>query len=259
MSVYWLEEDKLFPTALKSFEPSSIVLDIGCGINPQKYVRPLVHICCEPFGQYIESLQEKIKNEYDRSYIIVKATWAEAVRLFPPKSVDTVFLVDVIEHIEKQEALRLLKATEILAKKQIAVFTPLGFLPQAHSDEKDAWGLEGGVWQEHKSGWQPEEFDDSWDVFATRVFHTIDNLGRELEKPYGALWAVKNLGGVEGENREIFIKKEKIRTIVDMAIDIGLDTLLSLFILLMRMVLKIMTSKPGKLIIRLLSKIIVRD
>jgi nucleoside-diphosphate-sugar epimerase len=26
----------------------NLVLDIGCGIMPQKYIRPVVHICCGP-------------------------------------------------------------------------------------------------------------------------------------------------------------------------------------------------------------------
>ena len=220
MAINWVEKEDLIPTVLRNVENTDIVLDIGCGIMPQNDLRPLVHICCEPFDQYVAHLQKKIKNEYDRSYVIVKATWAEAVRLFPPKSVDTVFLVDVIEHLEKEEALRLLKATEVLARKQIAVFTPLGFLPQNHSDGKDAWGLDGGAWQEHKSGWQPEEFDDSWDLFATRVFHTADNLVREFETPYGALWAIKTFKSIESKNQMAVKKKLLIRMLIDRVIDL---------------------------------------
>jgi len=257
MHITWLEKEDLIPTVLKKLENVDIMLDIGCGIRPQRFVRPLVHICCEPFGQYVENLREKIRDEYDRTYVILKATWADALELFPPKSVDSVFLIDVIEHLEKEEALRLLKATEALARRQITVFTPLGFMPQHHPDGEDAWGLGGGVWQEHRSGWRPEEFDDSWDVYASRVFHTIDNLGRELETPYGALWAIKTLDKVEEENREISSKKEKIRTmrtVVDMVIDIRLDALVDLFILLMRVLLRIKNSMFGRLAIRFLRR-----
>ena len=112
MAVTWLATEQLFPTAIASFAEPEVVLDIGCGIMPQKFVRPKVHICCEPFGQYVEHLQRKVAGEYDRNYVIVNALWSDAVRMFPPKSVDTVFLVDVIEHLEKGEALDLLKKTE---------------------------------------------------------------------------------------------------------------------------------------------------
>ena len=102
MDISWLEKEDLFPTVLKKLQDVDIVLDIGCGIVPQTCITPSVHICCEPFEQYVELLQKKIKNEYDRNYAILKATWQEAVRLFPPRSIDTVFLVDVIEHLEKK-------------------------------------------------------------------------------------------------------------------------------------------------------------
>lgn len=191
MGVTWLESAQLFPTAIRRLEHTSVVLDIGCGIQPQRYVLPQVHICCEPFSQYIEVLQEKIRHENDRTYVVLNSTWSDAVNLFPAKSVDTVFLNDVIEHLEKDEALALLAATERIARRQMAVFTPLGFMPQQHPDGKDAWGLDGGSWQEHKSGWQPEDFDASWDIYASKVFHLTDSMGTVLDQPFGALWAIK--------------------------------------------------------------------
>jgi hypothetical protein len=191
MAVTWLEADALIPTATARLLQSKIVLDIGCGIQPQRLVRPEVHICCEPFMQYVERLQELVRLEPDRNFVVLNATWDQAVQVFPPKSVDTVILHDVIEHLEKEDALRLLQATEPLARRQIVVFTPLGFMPQHHPDGKDAWGLDGGHWQEHRSGWQPEDFDDSWDLFVTKVFHLTDVHGNVLETPFGALWAIK--------------------------------------------------------------------
>src|SRR3990172_3566634 len=216
MNINWLDKEDLFPTVQKRLEPASIVLDIGCGINPQQWIRPLVHICCEPFDRYIQRLKEKIGNQYDRSYVLLKATWAEAVELFPPQSVDTVFLVDVIEHLEKQESLELLRRTEEIARQQIAVFTPLGFLPQRHPAGKDAWGMDGGKWQEHKSGWEPADFDNSWEVFATDLFHTADNMGRQFTQPYGAFWAVKTLNVIGDSDQNVEYRKQKVRSIVTM-------------------------------------------
>ncbi len=245
MGITWLAKDDLFSTISKKLAHVDVVLDIGCGIKPQEYVRPLVHICCEPCEQYVEQLQEKIKYEYDRNFVLLKTTWAEAVQLFPPRSVDTVFLVDVIEHVEKEEAIRLLNATETLARKQIAVFTPLGFLPQGHSDGKDGWGLSGGAWQEHRSGWEPEDFDDSWDIYAAKMFHTKDGLGRELERPYGALWAIKNMDEVKVEDREFSFEKERIHSLVDTVLDRSPDAFFKLFVFLMKIVHWVRASKSG--------------
>ena len=71
MNITWLETEKLFSTAISTLVAPEVVLDIGCGIMPQQYVRPRVHICCEPFIQYVEHLQKKVATEYDRSYVIV--------------------------------------------------------------------------------------------------------------------------------------------------------------------------------------------
>lgn len=253
MSVIWLTKEELFPMVTAKLEKVDVVLDIGCGIMPQKYVRPLVHICCEPFEQYVEVLQNKIKEEYDRTYVIINGGWADAVRLFPPKSVDTVFLVDVIEHLEKGEALELLKATEGLARKQIALFTPIGFLPQHHPDGKDAWGLDGGEWQEHKSGWQPEDFDATWEIYASKEFHDTDSLGRSFEVPFGALWAIKTVDGSMTENFEVQSTRENIRDIIDTAVDIKLNSALKFIHLIMQVILKVKRSKLKVFFRKLLS------
>jgi len=176
----------------KNIVEATTVLDIGCGISPQRLVKPLIHICCEPYGEYLDKLRDKLEVDNDRNYMFLQATWQEAVKIFPPKSVDSIFLLDVIEHLEKSEARRLIKKTEKIAKKQIVIFTTLGFIPQHHEDGKDAWGLGGGVWQEHKSGWKPEDFGDGWDVFACKNFHATDNMGNPLKGSSGALYAIKN-------------------------------------------------------------------
>jgi len=197
-NVRWVEKHELFPLAVRELQSVEVLLDIGCGIMPQRYVRPLVHVCCEPFGQYVGVLQDKVRGECDRRYIVLNATWGEAVRMFPERSVDSVFLVDVIEHVEREEAMALLKATERICRRQLALFTPLGFMPQHHEDGKDAWGLDGGTWQEHKSGWQPGDFDATWRIFAAKSYHEADNLGRKFDTPYGAMWAIKTVDDDDG-------------------------------------------------------------
>lgn len=215
MKVTWLDSKELFPVALRQLKPANTVLDIGCGIQPQRYLRPAVHICCEPFRQYVDHLQDKIANEHDRNWVVLNATWGEATRIFPPRSVDTVMLVDVIEHLEKEEALELLRATEAIPRSQLAIFTPLGFLPQEHTDGKDAWGLDGAAWQEHKSGWQPEDFGEGWEIFVTKVFHTADNLGRPFETPFGAMWAIKTVPQGQRAPAALTLRKRLHRTLDD--------------------------------------------
>lgn len=191
MSIHFYDKEKLEKIIKRKIKNTSIVLDIGCGIRPQTFIKPIVHICAEPFEQYVEKIQEISGKCIDRNYIIIKSTWDETIKLIPENSVDSIFILDVIEHIEKSAGEKLLKATEKIAKKQIIIFTPLGFLPQENTGKKDAWGLDGGDWQEHKSGWLPEDFDSSWEIYASKEYHFFDNNGVRHEKPYGAFYAIK--------------------------------------------------------------------
>jgi hypothetical protein len=243
MNVTWIEKGDFLSRVTNHLEPVESVLDIGCGILPQKYIRPMVHICCEPFTQYVEVLKEKTKTEFDRNYLILNASWSDALKFFPAKSVDSVFLMDVIEHIEKEEAVRLLKATEDLARRQVVVFTPLGFFPQRHPDGKDAWGLDGADWQEHKSGWQPEDFDDSWVVYACRDFHATNNLGEPLETPFGAIWAVKTFAKPGDEIPIARLKRRDASRIFHLTLDIDWNFLSNTTIRFMEGILRAKNSR----------------
>jgi hypothetical protein len=105
-----------------------------------------------------------------------------------------VFLLDVLEHLPKEPGQALLQECERVARQQIVLFTPLGFLSQEYADaEEDAWGFHGGQWQRHLSGWVPEDLDDAWTVLACRHFHATNGRGNRLDPPAGAFWAIKNL------------------------------------------------------------------
>jgi|GEM_PF-1156812 len=195
---YFPNRSSLVLAVQKVIEPVQVVLDIGCGIQPQNYITPAVHICCEPFGDYIEYLQREIReqkkiNLIDRTYFFLNSTWSEVTRYFPDRSVDTVFLLDVIEHLDKEQGRELLAWVEKIARCQIVIFTPLGFVKQEHSDGKDAWGMNGGSWQEHKSGWKPEDFDETWQTYVAERFHYESNLGDPYAVPAGAFYAIKTI------------------------------------------------------------------
>ena len=123
--------------------------------------------------------------------MFLTATWEDVLPLMPDGSVDTVMALDVIEHMEKEEGLRLLHEAKRIARHQVVVFTPLGFFPQSHApDELDRWHMHGGRWQSHRSGWEPEEFGREWQIVACRDLHLTDQDGGALEEPVGAFWAV---------------------------------------------------------------------
>ena len=69
-----------------------------------------------------------------------------------PKTFDAVIALDLIEHLEKKDGFKLIEMMTKIAKKKIIIFTPNGFQPQRAFDDNP--------WQEHKSGWYFEDFDE---------------------------------------------------------------------------------------------------
>jgi GT2 family glycosyltransferase/glycosyltransferase involved in cell wall biosynthesis len=189
MRIIKVKRDELFNLVKEKIYPANIIADIGCGIRPQEFIKPKYHICIEPHNQYIEYIKNNKTNE---NYSFINVDWEKAVKILPDNSIETIFLLDVIEHLEKEIALKLLEETKRIITKQIIVFTPLGFIEQKHEDDKDAWGLDGGKWQEHKSGWLPEDFGEGWEFYVCEDFHSHDNLGNKYDNPKGAFFAIYN-------------------------------------------------------------------
>jgi hypothetical protein len=189
----WFDREALMAEATRRIRATEVVLDIGCGVAPERFFRPSLHICCEPFAEYVRALN----HEFCRhpGFVVIQATALELLPLLPDKSVDSIFILDVIEHLDKQAGHRLLQACDRVARCQIVVFTPLGFLPQPyeHDDDVDAWGFRGGKWQRHVSGWEPADFDDTWEVLACRDYHPARTIGATRVPPGGAMWAIRTL------------------------------------------------------------------
>jgi hypothetical protein len=159
---------------------------------PQPLFIPRVHICCEPFQPYLSRLQQKTKSA-QRRFVYLGMDWQQVVDSLPSGSVDTVVLIDVVEHVDKKFALSLLERTLPLARKQVLISTPLGFCPQHYEPgEYDAWGMQGTSWQEHHSGWDLSDFDDRWTLLACKEYHHSNGKGEKLDPPMGMFWAIYN-------------------------------------------------------------------
>lgn len=225
MNVTWFDKDTLIPEARRRIEPADVVLDVGCGIRPQTYVEPKVLIGVDAHDEYLAILRERFAGTRT---ILIQGRVPDCLELFPDRSVDTAFLLDFIEHLEKDDAARAIRECERIARKQVVIFTPLGFMPQVEDESgRDGWALRGGQWQMHRSGWTPEDFDGDWEILAAREFHPVDSKGQPLDPPFGAFWAFRKLASAaESERsdlpaidvnavglqaRELTVTKEEIR------------------------------------------------
>lgn len=136
-SVYCLENE------LKNCER---VLDLGCGPDsPLQYCKNIKYsVGVEAFEPYLkESQAKKIHSKYLKRKI-------EDVS-FPDNSFDAVIMIDVLEHIPKETAQKVLLNAEKWARKKIILTTPNGFFPMGEVDDNS--------WQKHRSGWTPEELE----------------------------------------------------------------------------------------------------
>ena len=172
-------------------ETARVVVDIGPGIRPQTILSPSIHICVEPFEPYLTRLREEVGD--DPRFVFLNATWDRALPLMPDRSADAVVALDFIEHLERRAGERFLEQSVRVARRQVVVFTPLGFYRQSYRNgETDRWGMQGGRWQTHRSGWSPDDFGAEWHIIGCRTFHTADENEQPLEQPFGAFWAIYN-------------------------------------------------------------------
>lgn len=183
-----ITRERFWLTASTLVRPAHTLLDVGPGIRPQTLVACKTHVCVEPYAEYADILQRE-----HPECLVFNTSWADTIGRMGADSVDTVMIMDVIEHLEKEDGQALLRESERLARGQVIVFTPLGFIPQGDTEEKDAWGLDGTAWQVHKSGWLPEDFP-GWEVIICTDYHRADAYGRPLDAPFGALLAVRDMG-----------------------------------------------------------------
>lgn len=125
------------------------VLDIGAGIRPMQWYKPNHHMCIEPYTPYAKVLERS-------GYHVINATAKDALTqlIADGQHFEAVYLLDVIEHMDRAEGFTVLELANQVATRQIVVFTPDGFEPQT----KDVWGYGGHYWQTHKSGWSAEDF-----------------------------------------------------------------------------------------------------
>lgn len=123
------------------------IYDIGAGLRPQQWYQPERHLCVEPCRRYAEVLRKA-------GFEVVQETAADF--LSHAERTDAIYLLDVIEHMQKEVALDVIQMARRKVKKQLVIFTPFGFMEQ----NDDGWGYGEDSWQKHRSGWLPEEFPD---------------------------------------------------------------------------------------------------
>lgn len=192
MSVQYYERSNFIPSMARFFRPVDSLVDIGCGVRPQTAIKTKIHIAIEPHKPYLDALKPYCPT--DSQYIFINTDGLSGLKMFADKSVDSVCMVDLIEHLEKDAGYELLRESERVARYQLIVFTPLGFFPQDyHEGDRDAWNMDGASYQVHKSGWMPDDFGPGWDFHICERFHLQSVCHFPIDRDYGCFYAFKNM------------------------------------------------------------------
>ncbi|MCB8818119.1 class I SAM-dependent methyltransferase [Desulfosporosinus shakirovi] len=190
MTVNVVNHKDLLATINELLSDSRTVLDVGCGIG-----ETLENFCC-PIKIGVDAHRPYLENPKSaEQYLKINFTAERISELFLPKSVDSVTLIDVIEHFEKDIAWDVLGQVEAIAIKRVIIFTPRGFFKQL---DVDHYGLGGESYQRHRSGWEVEDFKKhGYNIIIFSKFHDQSNkaflevYGKNAE-PVDALLAWKD-------------------------------------------------------------------
>jgi SAM-dependent methyltransferase len=145
--------ETLFPPFRKELrqvlQGTGSILDVGCGVSSPLAVMKgqarLVGMDAHPAA--IETA--RANGTHDEFHV---GDVLNIRQHFGAKSFETVVAIDLIEHLDKSDGLRLLDTMEEVATRRVVVFTPNGFVPQGELDKNP--------WQVHKSGWNVGEMQE---------------------------------------------------------------------------------------------------
>lgn len=126
------------------------ILDVACGLSlKSKFLKAQIRVGVDIYEPYFEAIESEVP------FVVVKYDVRKISEIFPDKSFDLVIALDIVEHLEKEESLDMIKQCEKIAKRGVIIETPKGYVPQ----NIDILGKGGHEWQTHRSGWEPEEFE----------------------------------------------------------------------------------------------------
>lgn len=163
------------------------VIEIGCG-----EATTLSRTTCQ-IKVGVEGCLDLInanKKRYETNKIdIIHDNILNLSKLFKPKSFDCVLIIDVIEHFEKEDALKVLSMCENIAKEHVLCFIPVGNHPQDYDDR----GFDNEL-NHHRSTWYGEEMESlGYDVYLDDDYH------KDPKKDSGAMLAFKKCKGTSNE------------------------------------------------------------
>jgi len=121
------------------------ILDIGCGTGRLKTLYSNADYC--GIELHKASADIALRSGYIK---IISNDVNKALSSLPKRSYDACVAIDLIEHLEYKDGIKLLNQMETVARKVSIIHTPNGYVPQK--------SINGNRFQVHISGWSPDFF-----------------------------------------------------------------------------------------------------
>jgi hypothetical protein len=168
-------------TALRHCES---LLDVGCG--PRSTLKLFGFQRLIGVEGYEPSVNEARANRTHDE--IVQGDIRNLPEMFGRAAFDAAIAIDVIEHLPKDDGLKLMQSMEGVARKVVVFYTPSGFLQQRHATNDDL--------QEHLSGWEPDEMrKHGYDVTGSLGPKILRGEYHVLKKRPHLFWGIVSMAG----------------------------------------------------------------
>lgn len=156
----------------KEIKNGNKVLDLGCGPHsPLKMLKKEPTVNIHSVG--VDIFSPYIKNNIEIEKIHTKYIEGNILEIdFPENSFDCTIMIDVVEHIKKEDFINFLPKLEKISKK-IIIITPNDFIEQDTYDEN--------IYQRHLSGWTVDDFENLG--FKCTGLSGLKSLRKELWVP----------------------------------------------------------------------------
>lgn len=158
------------------------VLDIGCG--PDSVMQ---YFGCERlvgFEGYAPAVEEARKRGTHHQMVLGDVR--NLGESFKPREFDAIVALDLIEHLPKEDGLKMLQSMEQISSKKVLLITPNGFLPQGNTEQGDL--------QQHLSGWDTDDMTNlGYRVEGLLGPKSLRGEYHRIKKHPRAFWAVISL------------------------------------------------------------------
>ena len=163
----------------KMLEGYKSVLDIGCGDGRNFNPVSGIYVGID-YNDRIFSYKPRTTN------FLMKYDFSDGNIPFIDKTFDVVLLIDVIEHLEKDKAVLLLKEAERIAREKIIIYTPDGFLEQNEEEGKKRDPTFNRL-DIHRCGFDKQELENMGYVIEIYPGDNVHN------RKYNSFFGVKKL------------------------------------------------------------------